>query len=648
MSRRAVAGAVVLVLGCAVVAVAEPPAVVSTSPANGDTGVAPDLAEIVITFSEPMNGNRSMVGDWNPFDQSWSPDYRRLILTRRVDAPDWPAGHVAWLMLNPPPTQGMGDRQGEALAAYGFAFTVGGLVDGAPAVTATVPANGADGVDTGLDRIVVDFSQPMAPDWGVAVTSPTAVSLGVTWSADRRRAEIGLSPAGGLLVPATAYSVWLNRTGPGFRDDSGRPLGAHLLVFTTAPASPDDPPMVVTLDPLRGATEVSRYTDWVSVTFSTPMGPGANVVSAAGPWQVDGASGFWDGDTVYRFSRTDAGRPLEAGSTVELVLNPDGAAGFGDAFGNPLPETAVSFRVEDAPVGYRVLKVLPGDSARDFAWPYYLWVPDDLTSGTTLLVEPNNTGTTSDWQGRHDASAVDLLRWRSSFASDLGTPLLVPTFPRPRSRWWIYTHALDRDSLLTRAPGLERVDLQLIEMIDDARDRLLAEGVYVERRVLMMGFSASGQFTNRFAILHPDRIRAAAAGSPGGWPLAPVAAWAGEVLPYNVGVADVELLTGPPVYAGCSAPMLLYMGDADTNDSVPFGDSYDPGQAEQVERLFGDTPVERWPHAERIYREAGCNATFRLYPGVPHLISGEMWTDIEAFFRHHLEPAAPRGGARRP
>lgn len=287
-------------------------------------------------------------------------------------------------------------------------------------------------------------------------------------------------------------------------------------------------------------------------------------------------------------------------------------------------------------------------ASRGFSWPYYLWVPDGLSPGATLLVEPNNTGTASDWHGRHDAAARDLLRWRSTFAADLGTPLLVPTFPRPRSQWWIYTHAMDRDSLLTRAPGLERVDLQLVEMVDDARDRLLAEGVYVDRKVLMTGFSASGQFTNRFAILHPDRIRAAAAGSPGGWPLAPVAEWAGEVLPYNVGVADLELLVGRRCYTGCAAPMLVYMGDADTNDSVPNGDSYDPGQAEQVERLFGGTPVARWPHAERIYREAGCNATFRLYPGVGHTISADMWADVEAFFRDHLEPPAPRVGARRP
>ena len=108
----------------------------------------------------------------------------------------------------------------------------------------------------------------------------------------------------------------------------------------------------------------------------------------------------------------------------------------------------------------------------------------------------------------------------------------------------------------------------------------------------MMGFSASGQFTNRFAILHPERIRAAAAGSPGGWPLAPVSSWQGETLDYHVGIADVASLTGGQLDMAAvrAAPLLLYMGDADTNDSVPFSDGYDDDQRELVNRLFGTTP----------------------------------------------------------
>jgi pimeloyl-ACP methyl ester carboxylesterase len=81
-------------------------------------------------------------------------------------------------------------------------------------------------------------------------------------------------------------------------------------------------------------------------------------------------------------------------------------------------------------------------------------------------------------------------------------------------------------------------------MIDDAVAREAKAGLRFDRRVLMYGFSASGMFTNRFVFLHPDRVLAAAYGSPGGWALAPVTSWQGAFLPYPVGIGDIKALTG--------------------------------------------------------------------------------------------------------
>ena len=101
----------------------------------------------------------------------------------------------------------------------------------------------------------------------------------------------------------------------------------------------------------------------------------------------------------------------------------------------------------------------------------------------------------------------------------------MTVFPRPKKDWRIYTHALDRDSLLTERKEYRRFDQQLIRMIDDARTRLRSDGYRFDKRVLMFGFSASGMFTNRFTFLHPERIKAAAIGSPGGWAMAPIDSW---------------------------------------------------------------------------------------------------------------------------
>jgi hypothetical protein len=317
------------------------------------------------------------------------------------------------------------------------------------------------------------------------------------------------------------------------------------------------------------------------------------MVCTTGNWDVEGSDVLWEPDarslTLYR---PDDETLLPAGALVSFTLNPDGAAGFRDLDGNPLPPTTISFNVEG---DGRLLKIRPRDSTHDFRWPYYLWIPENVAPVTTILVEPNNTGTVYDREQRHDASALSLLGWRAQFAERLNVPLLVPVFPRPYSKWWIYTHALDVDTMTTSMEGLVRLDLQLIEMIDDARDRLADLRIQTDEKALMMGFSASGQFTNRFAILHPERTLAAAAGSPGGWPLAPVATWQGETLNYHVGIADVDSILGYSLDMNAvrAVPIFLYMGASDTNDAVPYGDAYGAEQGEQVFRLFGGRTRKR-------------------------------------------------------
>ncbi|MBL9141994.1 MAG: hypothetical protein JNK53_09030 [Phycisphaerae bacterium] len=263
---------------------------------------------------------------------------------------------------------------------------------------------------------------------------------------------------------------------------------------------------------------------------------------------------------------------------------------------------------------------------RGFHAPYFLYVPPGARArGTdggrmTLLVQPNNSGINSDDAQVHEDDAWWTAFGRARLADELGVALLVPAFVRPAADWQIYTHALDRDSLTTNRPDLARPDLQLIAMVDDARAALAAEGCAVDERFLLQGFSASGMFANRFAALHPNRVKAVAAGSPGGWPIAPVSSWNGQTLAYPAGVADIADFTGKPFDAAafCAIPQLVVMGDLDDNDSVDFRDGWDEFEATQVDELFGVTPLARWDAAKAIYRAARANAMFLLVPGVGH------------------------------
>lgn len=275
------------------------------------------------------------------------------------------------------------------------------------------------------------------------------------------------------------------------------------------------------------------------------------------------------------------------------------------------------------PYAWRVRHV-DADPRLGFRSDYYLYVPKTLRRDgralATLLVQPNNSGRTSDDIATHRRDAWITGFERKRIADELGVALLVPAFPRTARDWRVYTHALDRDVLTTREPALARLDLQLIAMIDDARARLGREGIPTDARILLQGFSASAMFANRFTALHPRRVRAVTVGSPGGWPIAPVANAGKEALPYPAGIADLPALTGkafePAAFA--RVPQYLYMGDADDNDSLDFGDGWDAETAAKVERLFGGTPLARWKHAQALYARAGANARFELVPGVDH------------------------------
>lgn len=302
----------------------------------------------------------------------------------------------------------------------------------------------------------------------------------------------------------------------------------------------------------------------------------------------------------------------------------------------------VAAAVQLGPYWYRVAAVGTNPAA-GFHADYFLYLSPaarrQAAAGDTItiLVQPNNSGTTSDDPAVHRRDAWWTGFGRHGIADDLGTALLVPAFIRPAEDWRIYTHALDRDVLTTERIDLTRLDLQLLAMIDDSRDRLAAAGIATDRRVLLQGYSASGMFANRFAMLHPDRVRGVAAGSPGGWPIAPVAMVEGESLPYPAGVADLEELTGEPfdLEAWRTVPQLVVMGDQDDNDGLDFGDGWDEPAAARVDRLFGDTPMLRWPHAERLYRATGADVRFLLVAGVGH-DRRALQQHTTAFFRELL------------
>jgi len=280
-----------------------------------------------------------------------------------------------------------------------------------------------------------------------------------------------------------------------------------------------------------------------------------------------------------------------------------------------------------------------------FSYPYYLYVPPALRDAKarkqthTLLVIPNNTGEISDDLSVHEAKVKKNMKNLNLYlASKLSVAVLMPVFPRPKTDWRIYTHALDRDSMLTDKKDYRRFDLQLVAMIENAREKLKAEKLKTDKRVLITGYSASGMFANRFTFLHPKRVKAAAIGSPGGWAIAPTSSYKEKTLRYPVGTGDLKSVAGKSFDNKNlqKVPLFIFLGDKDTNDSVTFGDGYDAEDKDLVFEIFGKTPVERWELSKSLYRDSRLNATFKLYPNIGHTVTDEMLKDITEFFSKYI------------
>ena len=301
---------------------------------------------------------------------------------------------------------------------------------------------------------------------------------------------------------------------------------------------------------------------------------------------------------------------------------------------------AVSFCPAQTSVGPSEIIKVEADSGNGFSYPYYLYVPPALREAEkrkmtgTILVIPNNTGKIDDSLEVHETDVKRRIAQNATLASKLGVAVLMPVFPRPATDWKIYTHALDRDSMLTDKKEFRRFDLQLVAMIDDALERLKKENLKMDKRVLMTGFSASGMFVNRFAFLHPTRVKAAAIGSPGGWAMAPVAEYKEKSLRYPIGAGDFKTVAGEKLDLKNlrKVSFFMFLGDQDDNDSVVFGDGYETEDKDLVFELFGKTPVERWEISKTLYRESKLNAEFKLYPNVKHTVNNVMIGDIMTFF----------------
>jgi hypothetical protein len=302
-------------------------------------------------------------------------------------------------------------------------------------------------------------------------------------------------------------------------------------------------------------------------------------------------------------------------------------------------EITVSAIQEMSLAGDDIIEVKANAQA-GFNFPFYLFVPKtiDKNQKVHLFVESNNTGTTSDELEVHQEKAMRLVgkNYPNRIARSLGSPLLVPVFPRPRTDWQAYTHALDRDTLEIEEGKLKRIDLQLTAMIKYAQQLLRTNGFRIDNRVFMHGFSASAKFCNRYSYLHPEMVKAVASGGVNGLPTLPVSEWNEYELPFPIGMAGIEMFIDKPFNekAFRQVAHYIYMGSFDRNDTLPSRDAWSEEEADIIKKALAEKMMpDRWELSREIYQDQNLNAQLVTYSGISHKIEGEMLDDVIKFFK---------------
>lgn len=299
------------------------------------------------------------------------------------------------------------------------------------------------------------------------------------------------------------------------------------------------------------------------------------------------------------------------------------------------------------------LTLVPADPARGFYWPYYLAIPDTAGDSAVILLEATDAPIAAGASYTDFSPDLDAQRRAEYFAFDLfrglGSPLLMAVLPHlPSERlpngevFW--TLHLDDDIFTVASVEYRRLDLQIVAMIADARTRLAAQGIQAAETVFVDGFSSVGIFANRFSLLHPEIVRAAAIGGAGIY-MQPVTEWGGERLDFPVGVGNLQSLTGTAFDRNSflRAAFYVYVGEDDTGND-PIG-VLDPLAVSQVQRLFGGTIIGRFGATGEVWRAAGDHSEFVTYPATGHTLTSAMVADLNSFFyRNVVKPDIRIGG----
>jgi hypothetical protein len=216
--------------------------------------------------------------------------------------------------------------------------------DAPPHIIATSPKIGTTNVDPALNEITVTFDRDMEQgmSWvGGGPELPKSPEGAKFHWRDKRTCVMPVK-----LEPGHFYRVGINSTRyRNFRSQNAIPVTPSAITFRTsgrAVKKNATAPMVVSLDPPNGATDVSPAVTELRATFNVPMQKG---YSWCGGPTAPGKKIYWTKDSKTCVLPVE----LKPGSQYEMSLNTDIFTNFQSEDGVPLKPVGYTFKTRDQP-----------------------------------------------------------------------------------------------------------------------------------------------------------------------------------------------------------------------------------------------------------------------------------------------------------
>lgn len=187
-------------------------------------------------------------------------------------------------------------------------------------------------------------------------------------------------------------------------------------------------------------------------------------------------------------------------------------------------------------VPYKIM-FLAIDSDNGINIPSILAIPLSNEVNNQIIVEANNLE--SEDSKKILEQGIQTGYRLACLTCDLPAPIIIPLIPSYKN--YPYLQQLSIECFdIPKDDKNYRIDEQVVRIINKSKAILKdIVGLTASDKIFLNGYSSSGVFAQRFALLHPDVVKTACIGGASGSIPVPI-----KDLSYPLGIADYEQLTG--------------------------------------------------------------------------------------------------------